>query len=71
FAPPYQPLVNALASLPNFTSDQQDVFFGPQFSGNLGTSPGLSTLQPLINLQRTIMNVSRAWYGTLEAPLLL
>ncbi|MFM8365420.1 MAG: hypothetical protein ACKOAS_09750, partial [Verrucomicrobiota bacterium] len=63
FAPPYQPLANALGSLPNFASDQQ--YLG--FSGNLGTSPGLSTLQPLINLQRTIMNVSRAWYGPLEA----
>jgi len=63
FAPPYQPLVNALASLPNFTSDQQYL----SFSGNLGTSPGLPSLQPLINLQRTVMQVSRAWYGQLEA----
>jgi hypothetical protein len=63
FAPPFQPLVNALSSLPNFTADQQYL----SFSGNLGTSPGLSSLQPLINLQRTIMQVSRAWYGQLEA----
>jgi hypothetical protein len=36
-------------------------------SGNLGSAPGLPSLQPLIKLQRTIMQVSRAWYGQLEA----
>ena len=63
FAPPYQPLVNALSSLPNFTSSLQYL----SFSGNLGSSPGLPSLQPVIDLQRTIMQVSRAWYGPLEA----
>lgn len=63
FAPPYQPLVNALASLPNFISDQQYL----SFSGNLGSAPGLPSLQPVIDLQRTIMQVSRTWYGRLES----
>lgn len=63
FAPPYQPLVNALSSLPNFTSSLQYL----SFSGNLGSAPGLPSLQPVIDLQRTIMQVSRSWYGQLEA----
>jgi hypothetical protein len=63
FAPPYQPLVNALSSMPNFTSSLQYL----SFSGNLGSSPGLPSLQPVIDLQRTIMQVSRVWYGPLEA----
>jgi hypothetical protein len=63
FAPPFQPLAAALSSLPNFTADQQYL----SFSGNLGTVPGLPSLQPLVNLQRTVMQVSRAWYGRQEA----
>jgi len=63
FTPPYQTLVNALSAYPNITSDSQYL----TFSGNLGSAPGLPNLQPLIKLQRTIMQVSRAWYGQLEA----
>ena len=63
FAPPFQTLAAALSSLPNFTADQQYL----SFSGNLGTVPGLPSLQPLVNLQRTVMQVSRAWYGRQEA----
>jgi hypothetical protein len=63
FAPPFQPLVTALSTLPNFTSNQQTL----TFTGNFSSSPGLPSLQPVINLQRTLMNVSRAWYGQLEA----
>jgi hypothetical protein len=63
FAPPFQPLVTALSTLPNFTSNQQYL----TFTGNFSSSPGLPSLQPVIDLQRTLMNVSRAWYGQLEA----
>ena len=63
FAPPFQPLVTALSTLPNFTSNQQTL----TFTGNFSSSPGLPSLQPAIDLQRTLMNVSRAWYGQLEA----
>lgn len=63
FAPPYQTLVSALRAYPNLTSDPQYL----TFSGNFSSTPGLSSLQPLINLQRTVMRVSRAWYGQLEA----
>lgn len=63
FAPPYQPLVNALGFLTNFASDPQYL----SFSGNFGSAPGLPNLQPVIDLQRTIMQVSRSWYGQLEA----
>jgi hypothetical protein len=66
FTPPYQTLVNALSAYPNLTSDPQYL----TFSGNLGSAPGLPSLQPLINLQRTVMQVSRTWYGQLEAQLL-
>jgi hypothetical protein len=63
FAPPFQPLVTALSTLPNFTSNQQTL----TFTGSFSSSPGLPSLQPVIDLQRTLMNVSRAWYGQLEA----
>jgi hypothetical protein len=63
FTPPYQTLVNALSAYPNLTSDPQYL----TFSGNLGSAPGLPNLQPLIKLQRTVMQVSRTWYGRLEA----
>jgi len=63
FAPPYEALRTALISLPNFTSDPQYL----SFSGNFATTPGLATLQPVINLQRTIMQVNRTGYGRLEA----
>ena len=63
FTPPYQTLVNALSAYPNLTSDPQNL----SFWGSLGSAPGLPSLQPLINLQRTVMQVSRAWYGQLEA----
>jgi len=63
FAPPYQTLVNALSAYPNRTSDPQYL----TFSGNFGSAPGLPSLQPLINLQRTVMQVSRNWYGQQEA----
>ncbi len=63
FAPPYEALRTALSSLPNFTSDQQYL----SFSGDLTSTPGLTTLQPVINLQRTIMQVNRTGYGRLEA----
>ena len=63
FTPPYQTLVNALSAYPNLTSDPQYL----TFSGNLGSAPGLPSLQPLINLQRTVMQVSRNWYGQQEA----
>ena len=63
FAPPYQTLVNALSAYPNLTSDPQYL----TFSGDLGSAPGLPSLQPLIQLQRTVMQVSRTWYGQQEA----
>jgi hypothetical protein len=63
FAPPYEKLRAALRSYPNFSSSEEYL----NFSGDLSSSPGLPSLQPLINLQRTIMQVSRAWYGQLEA----
>jgi len=61
--PPLQTLVNALSAYPNLTSDPQYL----TFSGDLSSSPGLPSLQPLINLQRIVMQVSRTWYGQLEA----
>ena len=59
----YQTLVNALSAYPNLTSNPDNL----NFSGNFGSAPGLPSLQPLIKLQRTVMQVSRAWYGQLEA----
>jgi hypothetical protein len=63
FAPPYEKLRAALRSYPNFSSSPQYL----DFSGSLVSTPGFPGVQPIINLQRTIMQVSRAWYGQLEA----
>jgi hypothetical protein len=63
FAPPYEPLRAALSSYPNFSSSPQYL----DFSGSLVSTPGFPGVQPIINLQRTIMQVSRAWYGQQEA----
>jgi hypothetical protein len=62
FAPPYEPLRAALSSYPNFSSSPQYL----DFSGSLVSTPGFPGVQPIINLQRTIMQVSRTWYGQLE-----
>ena len=59
----YQTLVNALSAYPNLTPNPEYL----NFSGNFGSAPGLPNLQPLIKLQRTVMQVSRAWYGQQEA----
>ncbi|MFM8982946.1 MAG: hypothetical protein ACKOLA_08580, partial [Spartobacteria bacterium] len=59
----YQPLINALTSLPNYTLDQQYL----SFAADLGTAPGLSSLQTLVNLERIKMQADRAWSGQLEA----
>jgi hypothetical protein len=53
----------ALSSYPDFSSSPQYL----DFSGSLVSTPGFPGVQPIINLQRTIMQVSRAWYGQLEA----
>jgi hypothetical protein len=63
FAPPYEKLRASLSSYPNFSSSPQYL----DFSGSLVSTPGFPGVQPIINLQRTIMQVSRAWYGQLEA----
>jgi hypothetical protein len=63
FAPPYEKLRAALSSYPNFSSSPQYL----DFSGSLVSTPGFPGVQPIINLQRTIMQVSRAWYGQQEA----
>ena len=63
FAPPYEKLRAALRSYPNFSSSPQYL----DFSGSLVSTPGFPGVQPIINLQRTIMQVSRAWYGQHEA----
>ncbi len=63
FAPPYEALRSALSAYPNFSSDPE--YLG--FSGDLATTPGLSSLQPVIKLQRTIMQVTRTGYGRLES----
>jgi hypothetical protein len=63
FAPPYEALRAALSTYPNFSSDPE--FLG--FSGNLTKTPGLTSLQSLITLQRTIMRVTRSGYGRLES----
>ncbi|NDC74527.1 hypothetical protein EBZ70_04360 [bacterium] len=63
FAPPYEKLRAALSSYPDFSSSPQYL----DFSGSLVSTPGFPGVQPIINLQRTIMQVSRAWYGQLEA----
>jgi hypothetical protein len=63
FAPPYEKLRAALRSYPNFSSSPQYL----DFSGSLVSTPGFPGVQPIINLQRTIMQVSRAWYGQQEA----
>ena len=68
----YQPLIKALASLPNFTSYEQILgqngeLRAQNFSADLGTAPGLSSLQTLVNLERIKMQVDRAWSGQLEA----
>jgi hypothetical protein len=62
FAPPYERLRAALSSYPNFSSSPHYL----DFSGSLVSTPGFPGVQPVINLQRTIMQVSRAWYGQLE-----
>jgi hypothetical protein len=63
FAPPYEPLRAALSSYPNFSSSPQYL----DFSGSLVSTPGFPGVQSIINLQRTIMQVSRTWYGQQEA----
>jgi hypothetical protein len=63
FAPPYEALRTALSAYPNSWSDPE--YLG--FSGDLATTPGLSSLQPLISLQRIIMQVTRTGYGRLES----
>ena len=63
FAPPFQTLVSALSLYPSLTSDPQYL----TFSGNFDSTPGLQSLQSLIELQRTVMRVSREWYGKQEA----
>ena len=63
FAPPYEPLRTALSSYRNFEANPHYLYF----SGSLVSTPGFPGVQPIINLQRTIMRVSRAWYGQLEA----
>lgn len=73
--PFYQPLINALASLPNFTSYEQILgsngeLRAQNFSADLGTAPGLSNVQTLVNLERIKMQVDRAWYGQQEALLI-
>ncbi|MBU6182313.1 MAG: MSCRAMM family adhesin SdrC [Verrucomicrobia bacterium] len=63
FAPPYESLRAALSSYPGFESSQYYL----TFSGFFSSTPGLPGVQPIVNLQRTIMQVNRAWYGQLEA----
>jgi hypothetical protein len=63
FAPPYENLRAALSSYPNFSSSPQYL----DFSGSLVSTPGFPGVQPIIKLQRTVMQVSRAWYGQQEA----
>lgn len=63
FAPPYEALRSALSVYPNFTSDQEYL----SFSGDLATTTGLTSLQPVISLQRRIMAVTRLGYGRLES----
>lgn len=63
FAPPFQALVGALSSFPNLVSDPAYL----SFSGNFGTASGLPSLRPVLNLQRTVMQTTRNWYGRLEA----
>lgn len=61
--PPFTALNATLSTYPNFSSDEQSL----SFSGDLATNPELTTLEPVINLQRVIMQVTRLGYGRLEA----
>ena len=63
FAPPYDPLRNALGTLPNFSSSREYL----DFSGDLTSSNGFSGVQPILGLLRTIRRVNLNWYGQLEA----
>jgi len=63
FAPPYEALRTELSAYPNFSSDPQYL----NFSGDLATTPGLSSLQAVIGLERTIMRVTRTGYGRSES----
>lgn len=63
FAPPFEAIKSALSGYLNFSADQDYL----TFSGDLATTPGLTSLQPVINLQRTIMKVTRIGYGRLQS----
>lgn len=63
FKPPFAAINTALSTYSNYSSDEQNL----SFAGDLTNSLGLRSLQPAINLQRSIMNVTRQSYGRLEA----
>jgi hypothetical protein len=61
YPPPIERLTAALGSLPNFVAS------GDSFAGDLSVDAGFHGIQPVINLLRTIDQVSRAWYAELKA----
>ena len=61
YPPPIERLTAALGSFPNFVAS------GDSFAGDLSVEAGFQGIQPVINLLRTIDQVSRAWYAELKA----
>lgn len=61
FAPPIQPLREALGSMPNFEN------YGESFSADLSTTPGIRSAQSIIDLLRTISRVNATWYAQRQA----
>lgn len=61
FAPPIQPLREALGSMPNFEN------FGESFSAELSPTPGIQSAQTIIDLLRTISQVNATWYAQRQA----
>jgi len=61
YAPPIERLTAALGALPNFVAT------GDSFAGDLSVDAGFQGIQPVINLLRTIDQVSRTWYAELKA----
>ena len=66
FPPPFEPLKAALGSLPDFECSEPYL----SFPGDFTDAAGFPGLQPIVDLQRTIMQVNRTWYGPLEAQML-
>jgi hypothetical protein len=71
FAPPTQPLSDALRLYPNLFV-RSEPYNGDYFSGNLVNAPVAphESIVAAVKLERTVNEVSRKWYGEQEAQLI-